>query len=75
MPVPYKVLAPQEHLDGSVFQFSLQFPETIPGVIVKKPDAAVKGRSAPGLDGEETYAVNGPGEREHIFSPQPGGDK
>ena len=50
------------HLDGSVFQF-LQFPETIPGVIVKKPDAAVKGRSAPGLDGEETYAVNGPGER------------
>ena len=75
MPVAYEVLTTQEHLDGSAPQFGLQLSQAVPGVIVEKPDAAVKGRPTPGFNREETNFINSPGKRKHILSPHPGSDK
>ena len=46
VPVPYEVLAPEQHLSIGIFHFFLDISQALPGIFVQVADAAVKGSTS-----------------------------
>ena len=70
MAVSDKVLPPQQHLDGRLPEFGLECPETIPWIVIQKPDTGIERSAAPRFDRKEPAVIDLPRQRKHILCPE-----
>ena len=73
MLVAQYVLAAEQHLQLGLGQRLFKFPEAHPGILVKEPQAAVKGRAAPALQGIEAGVVQYGAGGKHVLGAHTGG--
>ena len=71
--VAQQVLATQQHLQLGVGHGLAELPQTLPGILVQVPQAAVEGSAAPALHGVVTGLVHGGQDALHIGKGHTGG--
>ena len=75
VPIAQHILTTEQHLQLGVGHVLFQRTQTLPGILVEKPQAGIKGRTAPALDGVITHLIQLFQNRQHLSSGHTGCDQ